>query len=309
LAGAGVSGGAGTAPVAAGRTRSSPKGIFLVALSSLAFSLMPFFARSVQGYAAAAVVFYRALFSTTLVTAWILLSPALRAQADPRRLPRKTLALLALLGLMLGCAALLYYYSLTRTSVAKAMLLTYTAPIYVVLLGPRLLGERRVRNAGLVVALGVGGMALIVEPARLASFRPEEISGILAAAGSGMALAGVFMLGRALNGRAPAQVRIWSAGAVMMLMYAPWGLTAPAALLWRNLPWVAGLGIVTMALPYILLFKGQALVTAQVSAIVSLLEPVCGIVMAYAIYGEKLSWWGALGAAAIGLSIYLSSQG
>jgi drug/metabolite transporter (DMT)-like permease len=200
------------------------------------------------------------------------------------------------------------YSAYLHTTVAKAVLLNYTAPVYVTLLGPWLLGERRSRWAWPAVALGFGGIVLIADPTQLGSFSASELSGILAAAVSGISFAGVFMISRYLAQHVAATARVLAGAVVMIVMFVPWGLMTPPELFWRNLPFVAGLGLFALGLPYLFIFAGQKHVTAQVGSMVALFEPVCVVIIGYLVYAERLTALGMIGAAAILVSIYLTSQ-
>jgi DME family drug/metabolite transporter len=284
------------------------KGVLLVGFGAFLFALAPIFARSTAGYSAPAIAFYRALFCALTLFVLSAATPARRREADMRRLARGTVLLVVLQGVFMGLTSVLYTYAYLHTTVAKAVLLNYTAPIYIAALSPLLLKEQRSRWAWPAVALGFAGTALIADPLHLASFRAGELGGILAGFGSGITFAVVLMLGRYLAGRIAPIARTMLAGVVMALMFLPWGLTAPAELLWRNLPWLAGLGFVGLALPYAFIFAGQRHITAQVSSMVALFEPVCGIVVGYVVYAEALSALGIAGAGAVLVSIYLASR-
>ena len=289
------------------KSNSAPKGVALIMLGALYFSLAPIFARSVVGYSVAAIAFYRALTTGLVFILATAASPTRRADVDVRRWSRKTLSLVLTLGLFMGLTSLFYTQAFLHTTVAKAVLLNYSAPIYVAILGPWLLHEQRSRYFWAAVPLGFIGIGLIDDPSQLFDYQSGEALGILAGAASGLTFAAVFMLGRYLADKVTSMTRSLMGAAVMTLMFLPWGVAAPAELFWRNLPWVTGLGFFAMALPYLFIFKGQQYVTAQVGSMVALFEPVCGIVIGYLVYSESLSPLGMIGAGAVLVSIYLSS--
>jgi drug/metabolite transporter (DMT)-like permease len=287
---------------------ASLKGVLLIGFGAFLFALAPIFARSVVGYQTPAIAFYRALSCAATLAVMTAVMPARRREADPRRLGRITLLLVLAQGIFMGLTSLQYTYAYLHTTVAKAVLLNYTAPIYVAILGPWLLKEKRSRWAWPAVIVGFIGIALIADPANLASFRPGELGGILAGFGSGITFAVVFMLGRYLADSIAPMARTMLGGLVMSLMFVPWGISVPAELFWQNMPWLIGLGFIGMALPYVFIFAGQKYVTAQVGSMVALFEPVCGIVVGYVVYAEHLSLLGIIGACAVLFSIYLASR-
>ena len=117
------------------------KGVLLIGFGAFLFALAPIFARSVVGYGAPTIAFYRALSCALTLATLTVLSPARRREAEPRRLGRATLLLIAVQGLFMGLTSVQYTYAYLHTTVAKAVLLNYTAPIYVALLGPWLLKD------------------------------------------------------------------------------------------------------------------------------------------------------------------------
>jgi drug/metabolite transporter (DMT)-like permease len=283
-------------------------GILMTMLGAALFALMPIAVRAIEGYVAPSIVFFRALSGALTLTVVVLAMPAQRPHLNPRRLERKTVLSLIGLGATFCGSSVFYFISITHTSVAKAVLLNYTAPLYVALLGPLLLKEHSSRVAKLALLIGFAGIVLIAEPANLTRIGSDETIGVISGLISGLCFSGIFLFGRLLAGRVPPLIRtIWS-GAVVALLMLPWGISAPAPPFWHNLPWMVMLGTVSMALPLTLFFKAQEHISAQTSSTVALFEPVCGVIIGYLVFGESLSPAGILGAAAILISIYLASR-
>jgi drug/metabolite transporter (DMT)-like permease len=290
-----------------GHPTVASRGVALIMVGAFCFSLAPILARSVEGYSTAAIAFYRALFTGLTFLAASAISPAQRAGLRNGKLNGRELLLLLALGLCMGLTSLFYTYAYLHTTVARAVLLNYTAPIYVALLGPWLLKETRPRHFWAAAPLGLAGIVLIADPSQVFDSQSGQAAGNLAGAASGLTFAAVFILGRYLSTRVSPTGRTLAGAMVMTLMFLPWGVSVPAELFWRNLPWVAGLGFFAMALPYFFIFSGQKYVSAQVGSMVALFEPVCGIAIGYLIYAETLSVAGMVGAGAVLVGILLSS--
>ena len=190
-------------------------------LGAFLFSLMPLGVRAVQPPFAPAMVFYRALIGSTVMGALILSRPNYRAQL--RRLLRqpRLLALLAGMGVCMGTSTLFYFLSLMHTTVAKALLLNYTSPLYVALLSPLVLKEPSRRLTWVALALGLTGIACTTEPQRLLAVQSSETIGIPAGILSGMGFGGVFLFGRYLAPHVSAQVRVMAGGAVVRRLRSP----------------------------------------------------------------------------------------
>jgi DME family drug/metabolite transporter len=281
------------------------RGVIFIGLSSACFALSPVFMRQVAGVAPLGIAFYRALFGALWLGLFAAGVPSLRVELRQRP-GRRTLAMLALLGVLMGLASGLYIFAILQTTIAKAMLLNYMAPLYVAVVGPWLLHEARSGKVWLAAGLGVAGMVLIVEPGRLAQLSAGEGLGIVAAALSGFCYAAIIILGRHLVGRISPFVRVLVSCGVMLPMFAPWAVTQPAGAVWTSLPWLLGIGLIGTAMSFTFFFRGQAYVSAHTSGVIALLEPVFGIALGYLLLGENLSILGIAGAGVILASIYLA---
>jgi len=282
-------------------------GVLMTMLGAFCFALAPVWVRSIEAYSSTSIVFYRALIGSIPLVLWVARQPTLRLKADPRRLSWRQRLVLCGIGLAMCSTAVFYYFAILKTTVAKAVLLHYTAPIYVTLLSPMLLKEKNTLLSWLAVGLGLLGTGLVIEPAALLQAGRDEVVGIISAMLSGVCLAGVFLFGRFLAGQVPSLVRTMWGCLIVVLLLSPWGMAVPSGHFWKNLPFLLILGTVSLVVPYTLFFKAQNSISAQAVSIAALFEPVCGIGIGALLYQEQLSLLGALGAAAVLFSIYLAS--
>ncbi len=276
-------------------------------LGAFCFALAPVWVRSIEAYSPISIVFFRALIGSIPLIFWVTRFSQIKKQADPRQLGWKHCLVLFGIGLSMCTTASFYYYAILKTTVAKAVLLHYTAPIYVALLSPLLLKEKNTFMTWFAVGLGFIGTALITEPAGLFEAGRDEITGIISALLSGLCLSGVFLLGKFLSGRIPSLVRTMWGCLFVAIVLLPWGINIPSGYFWANLPFLVILGTVSLVLPYTLFFKAQNYISAQAVSITALFEPVCGVAIGFILYGEHLSLLGGIGAAAVMAGIYLSA--
>ena len=130
---------------------------------------------------------------------------------------------------------------------ANAVLLVNSAPIYVAVLAPLVLGEPRARYTWLSLALAFTGMALMTNPARL-DMRSSDLTGIAAAALSGACYSLVMLISRSLRGRISGLTQnLWSNGTIVLVLL-PWALRAPGAVVASNLHLLIPLGILLVGL-------------------------------------------------------------
>ncbi len=291
-------------------TRLPPrlKGLMMTLGGAFCFSLIPIWVRSIDAYSSMSIAFYRALFGMLFLFFWILRRHGGVESLDLRKLERRHLFVLFCVGLSMCITPVTYYLAIMKTSVAKAVLLHYTAPIHVAILSPFILKEKNTPLTWFAVAAGLLGTALITEPAGLLQGDPGELLGIASALVSGIGLAGVFMFGRFLAGHLPAQTRALWGCVIVTILLLPFGILIPPGYFWQNLPFLFLLGTVSLAIPYTLFFKGADYITAQAGSIVALFEPVCGILIGLLLFGERLSPTGFLGAGIVLLSIYIASR-
>lgn len=201
------------------------------------------------------------------------------------------------------------------TTAANAILLQYTAPIYVVLLSWPLLGER-VRPADVVAVLGcvAGVLALFLD-----RLTPAGIAGNLVAMGSGAGLGLVPLLLRRAERPQPGdsaherlELRPLAGGAALLLgntltvlIGLPWAL---GALVSSSLPpasWavLVGLGTVQIGAAYLFYAAGVRRLRAIECLMVSSLEPILNPVWVALATGERPGRPALVGGALIVLSV------
>ena len=279
------------------------EGLALVVVGSFCFSLAIPFTRWVEGLNASTITFYRALFGFLFLA----LLTLRQREAWHFATYRAVFPRLLLLGVMVSATALLYTYSVRHTAAANAALLVNTAPVYVAVLAPLLLGEPRSRYTWLSLALALGGVVMITDPRSL-GVTTAELGGVVAGIFSGLGYALVMLLSRSLRGRVNGLTQnLWSNGVVVLVLL-PWALRTPAAAVTVNLPSLIPLGVFSLGLSYLLYFAGLARVRAQIVSIASLFEPVFGVLMGMVFFAEVPGLLGWLGGGLILLSVYLISR-
>jgi drug/metabolite transporter (DMT)-like permease len=188
------------------------------------------------------------------------------------------------------------------TTAANAIFLQSTAPLYILLLGPILLGEPvRRRDIVLmgVLAVGMAFFFVGVQPESMTA--PEPHRGNLVGATTGLfwalTILGLRWLGRGSGGRsntstAAAAVACGNviAGAIAAPLAFP--LRDPAMTDWAA---VGFLGVFQIAVAYIFMIGGMRRVAAFEGSLLLLLEPILNPVWAWLMHGEKPTMWAVLG--------------
>lgn len=226
----------------------------------------------------------------------------------PEARRRPTLKVLAV-GAVYALTMILFVQGNKLTTAASTIFLQSTAPLYVLLLSPWLLGER-VRWLDLatmgVLGLGLASFFVGVDPASATAPNPLLGNGLSALSGLTWALTimGLRALERADGGPGGVGGGNWGpAAALWGSVFAALGCL-PAALPLgptRPLDWllVGFLGVFQIALAYVFLLRGLARVRALEASLLLLLEPVLNPVWAWLVHGERPGAWALAGGAAI----------
>jgi DME family drug/metabolite transporter len=214
------------------------------------------------------------------------------------------------IGLLAALYQACYFTAVSLTSVPLATLITIGATPVIVLGADRVAGRRTSRRAYGTAGLAVAGLGLLVGlpsgPGQSAVLAGTGMA-VLAAAG----FAAVTLTGsRPVPGLDEATVTgfgfVLGGVALMPLAAATGGLgfrPAPAAI-----GLIVALGTGPTALAYTLYFRGLRTAAASTGALLALLEPLTGAILAAVILGERLSPAGVAGAAVIAVAVILTVQ-
>jgi drug/metabolite transporter (DMT)-like permease len=206
-------------------------------------------------------------------------------------LPATDLRRMFVLGI-LGVAAsnYLYYLSIQRTNVATALILQYTAPVWVLIY----MVARRLQKPTLprvaAVGLAVTGIALVIGIFGSGGFRLDEI-GVLAALGAAFSFAFYNIGGHSILARYDRWTVllfvILGASLFWIMVNPPWKIVAAH---YSGPQWLFLLmfSLISVLAPFSLYFAGLQHLEPTRAIVVSCLEPVFSIVIAAAVLGEVM---------------------
>ena len=202
------------------------------------------------------------------------------------------------LGLLLTLHWVLFFETIKRASVAVAILLVYTAPIFLAVLAPLFLPERRSLVGLAALAVSGPGIALIV----FGGSGDSHASLVAVATGLGAALTYAFLIiwtKSVVRVLSPFTLAFWDY-VVVVVVLAPFLLRSetvlPTASEW---PSVLVLGAVLTAVMGVLYVRTLRDVTAQAAGLLAYLEPVSAALLAWAVLGEPVGWEVAIGGLAV----------
>lgn len=250
----------------------------LVFLAAVMWSTSGFFVKSpyLAGWTGPRVAFWRAAFACVIL--WPLV-----------RRPRWSWKLAPMTALFAGMNYT-YLTAMVQGTAANANWLQCTAPVWVLLVGVLVFGERSTWRDWLMVTFAMVGVGLIV------AFESRGVAGEAVAWGlaSSFFYAGVVLSLRQLRGYDP----VWLAAVnhlVSAMVFLPAGLvdaSLPSGMQWVFL---AGLGMLQMAVPYVLFARSLQRIAGHEATGIGLVEPLLLPVWAYLAWGDRPANWTLVG--------------
>lgn len=191
----------------------------------------------------------------------------------------------------------LFVWATKKTTAANAIFLQYTAPIYILILAPFIIGEKFHLRDLLTVVIVLAGMSLFF----VGQLRLEDYQGNTAALGSGLLLGLYIMLLKhpKADGLNPTITVIYG-NLILVLLTAPTGVSAIPSMTYVDWSTVMFLGVFQIGISYILFIKGVRGGTRPLDAsLIGFIEPLLNPVWVFLFVGERPSQWAILGGAII----------
>ncbi len=187
-----------------------------------------------------------------------------------------------------GCTVL-FVTATKLTTAANAILLQYTAPIWIALFGAWFLGERASRRDWLTILVVLGGMGLFfADGLELASVL-GNVTGVL----SGVCFAAMTIALRKQKDGSPVESIILG-NVIAFVIGLPFMIGAPAPSP-TGIAAIIALGVVQLGFSYWLYARAIRHVTALEAVIIPVIEPILNPVWVFLASGEKPSRWALLG--------------
>lgn len=218
----------------------------------------------------------------------------------------------------------LYFVALQYLPVGVALLIEFTAPVFVALWFRFVLKEPTRATVWLALTVALLGLALVAEVWRGFSF---DAIGLIAALGAALALSTYYLLTdhevRMPEPRDPVSLTMWGFGfaALFWVIVQPWrsfpwsGFTGSSdpdlgsiiggRPLWLLTAWMVVLGTV---LPFWLIVASMRHLRASQASVVGLTEPLLAIIVAWVVLSEALSIVQLLGGILILLGVVLAER-
>jgi len=267
-----------------------------------------------------------ARLSQLRVTAAFLILLAFVALFDRSRLRIRRNELLPLLTFgILGTAMTqwLYFVAIARLPVGIALIIEFTAPIWVAIWVRFGMRQSVRRTVWLAMIMALVGLAMVAQV--WSGFELNTV-GVLAALGAAIALAVYFILGERQSHapfhRDAVSLTMWGFGAAALFwaFVQPWwsfpwadlagtgqplGIDGPAVSLWLLTAWMVVLGTVA---PFVLIVFALHHLTAAQASLVGLTEPLLASVVAWLALGEVLTAFQIVGGIVVIASVVVAER-
>jgi drug/metabolite transporter (DMT)-like permease len=279
-----------------GRARTG----YLQALAAVAlFSTSPVLVRRAETVSAVEITFWRLAIAAATVALFAAVArrPVRWGRISPRPF--------AAYGVVIALHFYLYIAALFFTTVAHALALVYTAPLFIAVLSRIFLGERMPPRRWLGVGLAVLGVAVLTgfEP----QAGPGTLLGDLLATGSAVTFAVYSVIGRARRDAYPLfdyATGIYAWGAVWLLPLALWRFPGseypPGSVLA-----LVGLGVGPLGTGHTLYNAALRRIPATSANLIATLEVVGGVALSALLLGEVPSGPALIGAGVVLAGILL----
>ena len=244
------------------------------------------------------------LSQTRSTFALLVLFPILLLVRGPGvlRAERRTLWMCAAMGVFGVCGAnFFYYYAIAKSTVATAITVQYTAPVWVYAYSILARHHRITWLRSMAVLLAFVGCGLVALTGPHAQVRVSVI-GILAALGAAFSYSFYNVIGADLLSRFSRWLVLFytllAATSFWFIVNPPWRVAAQH---YSGREWVFlfGFAMSSMLLPFALYLGGLRLLDPTSAIVTSCLEPVFASVLAVMFVGEKLSGWQVAGIALV----------
>ena len=310
-----------TPPSILSTAHSAHSGAWLVATGGLVLGTIGIFLQQ-AGQHPLTAVFFRCVFGALALLAF---AGAFGRMGELRASPQ-ALAVAVLTGLLMTVMWAAFFAAIQWTSIALATVVFHLQPIWVLLAGVLLWGERLTLGRGLAVAAALVGLTMATglttglttglvnhqASSNQALGAEHFLLGIACAALGSVCYAAVSLIAKQQRSLTSLGLTFWQClVGSLLLAWWPWLHDLPAQALhwhWAVWAWLAGLGVFHTGLAYALMYAGMQRLEAGRIAVLQFVYPISAIVLDWAVYGRSLNGTQWAGVALMGAALWFASR-
>lgn len=235
-------------------------------------------------YNAYAVAFFRVLFASITLLPVVLLTRKSEAISAA-----KSWRIMLSSGFLLALGWALLFHSMKLIAIANAVLLDYTAPIFVALFAPLFLKEKLEKSTLLALAISVVGIVVISYEQNLQTSDLNDLNllGVILGLLAGLAYAGFIIVSKRALSSFSSQVVAFYSYSVASIFLFPFMIGtdfSPGLTSWILL---LVLGIFNTGFAVTLYLKGLGMVKAQKAVVFTYLEPASAVVFGFLFLNQQ----------------------
>ncbi|MBC7086701.1 MAG: EamA family transporter [Methanomethylovorans sp.] len=249
------------------------------------FSLSGVFLKSIYGMSIGSVIYYRLIFG--LLT--LLLFMALTGKLDELFITKKKKYIF-----LMGCTNTLmiyaYFSAIKYVGISTAVLLLYTAPVYVTILSPILLKENINVRDMIALLLSVMGILIAIHPGEHVTPQINGLYkvGIILGLLSGISYAFSNISYRYLRDTYSSTALLFWPNVVSLVLLSPYASRVSPNILAMNIEELLLFGIIMTTFGSLLYYRSAKYVKIQNISVISLVEPVAAMFFGYLFLHERI---------------------
>lgn len=278
-------------------------GYLKIIVAAIIWGSLGIFVRHIP-LSAPTAVFYRLLFS------FIAVSLIISFRHRPEELKvKKSRALLICCGVGITINWVLFFYALKLTTIANAVFLTYTAPIFIALFASLILKERLERATFISIAISMAGIFLITSPVGTI-LKSKHLIGALCALGSAVTYGLLVTCSKIIMRNVSVLTLIFYENGIGVMLLFPFAAFDKLPL--TSVTWLLLiiLGVIHTTLAAFLYLNGLKQVKAQHAGVLAYVDPLSAVIFALIFLGELPTFLVMVGGLLIilaGLNIVIKS--
>ena len=214
------------------------------------------------------------------------------------RINKKEIFLVIGSGICMFLAAYFYYFAIKASSVSTAVILMYTAPVFVLAYAVAFLGEKLNIIKAFSIAFMIIGCALV---SGVVGGIKLSFAGVALGLSAGITYSGYniftkIQMMHKVNSKTSSVYSFIVMALISLCFCNPpqmVQITAQKPLI--IIPLIIGIGVCTCVLPYFLYSTALKKIPAGTATALGIIEPMAATVFSVAIFGEKLSVFSAIG--------------